>query len=324
MVAVSPPANGSVGARVLDRMFEPTRQEFFKTVQFTEPAGDPGWFGPDSAVWYVYSHLPTVQIAMAAAAMMETLHPTQAWMAYEHTRAIERDANGVPTGNIDDEAIVSRGGHTLSFFYGTAMGPTAVAEKVSKTVYGIHDHIHGTRPDGVAYRANDPDLLCWNYCTQAWALAESHRRFHPKPLKGAELDRFFAEYARMAIEIGSAPPPTTKAGVDKYLADSVPQLGVTMPTVELLNPLAPWRYPLYQRPLYSVIFWAVQDMHPKWAQKLMNTPKLTPLGRVARRAALKAMLNSAGPDPAILEVRQARARAAATQSATAESQGLHA
>ena len=156
------------------------------------------------------------------------------------------------------------------------------------------------------------------------ALAESHRRFHPKPLKGAELDRFFAEYARMAIEIGSAPPPTTKAGVDKYLADSVPQLGVTMPTVELLNPLAPWRYPLYQRPLYSVIFWAVQDMHPKWAQKLMNTPKLTPLGRVARRAALKAMLNSAGPDPAILEVRQARARAAATQSATAESQGLHA
>ncbi len=324
MVAASPPTNGSVGARVLDRMFEPTRQEFFKTVQFTEPAGDPGWFGPDSAVWYVYSHLPTVQIAMAAAAMMETLHPTQAWMAYEHTRAIERDANGVPTGNIDDEAIVSRGGHTLSFFYGTAMGPTAVAEKVSKTVYGIHEHIHGTRPDGVAYRANDPDLLCWNYCTQAWALAESHRRFHPKPLKGAELDRFFAEYARMAIEIGSAPPPTTKAGVDKYLADSVPQLGVTMPTVELLNPLAPWRYPLYQRPLYSVIFWAVQDMHPKWAQKLMNTPKLTPLGRVARRAALKAMLNSAGPDPAILEVRQARARAAATQSATAESQGLHA
>lgn len=293
-------------------MFEPTRQEFFKTVQFTEPAGDPGWFGPDSAVWYVYSHLPTVQIAMAAAAMMETLHPTQAWMAYEHTRAIER-VNGVPTGNIDDKAIVSRGGHTLSFFYGTAMGPTAVAEKVSKTVYGIHEHINGTRPDGVAYRANDPDLLCWNYCTQAWALATAHTRFHPNPLKGERLEQFFAEYARMAIEIGSAPPPTTKAGVDKLLEDSVPLLGVTMPTVELLNPLAPWRYPLHQRPLYSMIFWAVQDMHPKWAQKLMNTPKLTPLGRMARRAGLKAMLNFAGRDPAILEVRQSRARAAAAR-----------
>lgn len=98
MVTLATAAQSDFGNRMLDKFFEPTRREFFKQVRFDEPAGDPGWFGPDSSVWYVYSHMPCVQIAMAAAAMMETVHPTMAWMGYEHTRAIERDANGVPTG----------------------------------------------------------------------------------------------------------------------------------------------------------------------------------------------------------------------------------
>ncbi len=97
-----------------------------------------------------------------------------------------------------------------------------------------------------------------------------------------------------------------------------------MRTVALVNPVAPWGYPRHQRRLYASVFWAVQDMHPDWAKRLMNTPKLTPLGRFLRRRFLKLMLNSFGKDPAILEVRQARARVAASRPVPAEIQESHA
>ncbi|MCR5976613.1 DUF2236 domain-containing protein [Gordonia jinghuaiqii] len=275
----------------VDKSFQAIRDKFFRNVQFTEPKGDPGWFGPGSAVWYVHEHLPTVQIAMAAAAMMETLHPDMAWMAVEHTRALERK-NGVPTGHFDDKAMASRAGHTLSFFYGVAMGSTPVAERVSRVVRGMHDRIEGVRPDGHAYRANDPDLLTWNYCTQAWALAASHKRYHPNPLSDERLEEFFHDYARMGRELGGADVPTTGAGVDKYLADSLPFLAITMPTVELLNPTAPWRYPVWQQPLLKLVHWAVQDLHPRWAQNLMNTRQYPRPVAAVRRRALKAILGS--------------------------------
>ncbi|MGV0791167.1 hypothetical protein [Mycolicibacterium sp. XJ1819] len=102
----------------------------------------------------------------------------------------------------------------------------------------------------------------------------------------------------------------TRIALTQVLEDSVPYLAVTLPTVGYLNPLAPWRYPRYQRPLYSLIHWAVQDLHPRWAQQLMNTPQFTPAGRLARRTATKALLNMFG-DGVVKEVRQSRARASA-------------
>lgn len=157
----------------------------------------------------------------------------------------------------------------------------------------------------------------WNYCTQAWALGKAHTMYHPNPLKGDRLEQFFAEYARTGLELGASQPPTTRAGVDKVLADMAPEMGVTLPTVSFLNPLAPWRYPPHQRPIYSLVYWAVQDIHPEWAKKLMQTPRHTPVGRKLRHAAVKTMLNSMG-DGSILEVRQSYERAAANRNPTDE------
>lgn len=299
--------------RVADLAFQSTRDRFFKNVRFDEPAGDPGWFGPGSAVWYVHEHMATVQIGLAAAAMIETLHPDMAWMGYEHTRALERK-NGVPTGHFDDEALASRAGHTLSFFLGVALGSAPTAERVSRIVRGMHDRVSGTRPDGHAYRANDPELLRWNYATMAWALATAHERYHPRPLQGERLEEFYRDYARMGIELGASDVPTTKAGVLKVLDDSVPLLAVTLPTVDNLNPLAPWRHPLWLRPLYALIFWVVQDLHPAWAQRLMSTPQYSRPKKAILRGLARLILHSMR-DGKIAEVYQAHARAAAAPAA---------
>lgn len=173
----------------------------------------------------------------------------------------------------------------------------------------MHDKIEGVRPDGHAYRASDPELLTWNYATQAWALAAVHKRYHPNPLSDERMEEFFHDYARMGRELGGSDVPATKAGVDKVLKDSLPLLGVTMPTVELLNPLAPWRYPVWQRPAVSLVYWAVQDLHPDWAQRLMNTRQYPAPIAAARRRIVKGMLNSVR-DGVIQEVTQSHRRAA--------------
>lgn len=115
----------------------------------------------------------------------------------------------------------------------------------------------------------------------------------------------------MGRELGGSDVPTTKAGVDRVLEDSLPLLGVTMPTVEYLNPLAPWRYPIWQRPLISVIHWAVQDLHPIWAQRLMNTRQYPRPVKALRRATVRALLSWVR-DGVIQEVTQSHQRAAAT------------
>ena len=79
------------------------RRKFFRGLHFAGPQGDPGWFGPDSAVWYVHSHTSALIFGLQCAAYMERLDPSIFWMGSDHSRVAERDARGVPTGRLDHE-----------------------------------------------------------------------------------------------------------------------------------------------------------------------------------------------------------------------------
>ena len=119
------------------------RRYYFPRMDFSEPAGDPGWFGPDSATWYVHEHAPLLILGLNAAATIENLHPDFAWMGYDHTRALERDEDGVPTGRLDRKGGAVRRGHSFGFFAAVAYGPTPLAERMCKAVSGMHHRVRG-------------------------------------------------------------------------------------------------------------------------------------------------------------------------------------
>lgn len=291
------------------------RPRFFPRLQFGEPQGDPGWFGPDSPVWYVHEHLPALVVGLGAAATIETLHPDFAWMGYDRTRAIVRDAEHVPTGGFDLEGLLTRGGHSLAFFTAVAYGSTISAERVTRAVSGMHHRVRGVRPDGRAYDADDPETLRWAYATVVWGIAEAHERYHLRPLD--DIDEYYRQFVTVGEALGGTNLPATKRAVADYLEEALPLMGVTPPTVETLKLTDPRLRPLPLRPMFGLVQWTLLDLQPRWAQELLRFSTPVRGERAARRATVKTILNTlhygAGP---ISEARQARRRAAAVMSET--------
>ncbi|MEV4002735.1 oxygenase MpaB family protein [Actinomadura sp. NPDC049753] len=310
------PSRNTIIAARFERAFDAEiRSRFFRGLEFAGPEGDPGWFGPGSAVWYVHSHLPTLLLGLVGAAYIEGLDPSISWMAYDHSRIPER-VDGVPTGGIDPEGAAARLGHSLSFFIGTAYGSTATAERLARTVRAMHHTVKGTRPDGLAYDADDPDWLRWNYATVVWGLATAHERYHRRPLKGDDLERYYREFVRVGEALGGTDLPATKADVAECLESYLPRLAITPIKAFGTGPnlrgskTRPWE------PGSPFMDWAARDMLPEWARKLALYQPPNPVTLRLRRTALWVVLNAlhdaTGPLP---EFRQARARVAAGASA---------
>lgn len=283
------------------------RRKFFRGLEFAGPAGDPGWFGPDSAVWYVHSHTSALIFGLQCAAFMERLDPSIYWMGSDHSRVVERDPDGTPSGRLDQEGAQVRLAHSLAFFIGTAYGSTATAEKVAQTVRAMHHTVKGVRPDGLAYDADDPDWLRWNYATVVWGIATAHQMYHPIPLN--DIDRYYREFVRVGHALGGQDLPATKADTLDCLRSYLPRLALThgaaLATGEALanNPDVPQAVKFFD--------WAIRDAMPDWAAEMVMYRPPHPVERAARRAATWAAINATqaamGP---LREFRQARRRVA--------------
>jgi uncharacterized protein (DUF2236 family) len=297
-------------AERIERHFDTNvRSRFFKGLDFATPVGDPGWFGPGSAVWHVHSHLPTLSFGLACAAYLEGLDPSIHWMGVDHSRLTEKDSDGRATGEFDMEGAAVRFGHSLSFFVGTAYGSTETAERLARTVRAMHHTVKGTRPDGLPYDADDPGWLRWNYATVVWGLATVHERYHPRPLRGAALDGYYREFVRVGHALGGTDLPTTKSETLDCLHAYLPRLAVTPGKAARTGPNLRGA----STSLFTGRFadWAMRDTLPDWAARMVMYRPPNPLTRRSRRAALWLALN--GPQAVhgpFEEFRQAQARVA--------------
>jgi uncharacterized protein (DUF2236 family) len=291
-----------VGQLLNDRFDHDVRRHFFRGIEFAASVGDPGWFGPGSAVWHVHSHMHALIFGLQCAAYMERLDPSIYWMGMHHSRLVKRDKEtGAGTAQIDPKGAAVRLGHSVAFFIGTAYGSTETAERLAQTVRAMHHTIKGTRPDGARYDADDPEWLRWNYATVVWGLATAHELYHPKPLRGNDLDRYYGEFVRVGHALGGTDLPTTKAETLDCLKSYLPRLAVTHGTAMATGPNLPAPH--------SAIDWAIRDTMPKWAKQLIQHRDPNVVERTARRATVWSVINglsvASGPTP---EFRQAQAR----------------
>ena len=221
------------------------------------PPGDPGLFGPGSIGWQVHGDFPAMMMGGVAALLMQMLHPAALAGVWDHSN-FRRDMQG-------------RLRRTAQFIAGTTFGSTAHAHQLIDRVRRIHDRVGGTLPDGTPYQANDPDVLLWVHATGARCFLDAYRRYRAPWLTLADQDRYFAETAVVARALGSAEPPTTRAGIDAYIEGMRPQLSTDARTREVTRILLshPAPNPLVA-PLSGVMTEAGIDLLPRWAATMQG------------------------------------------------------
>jgi uncharacterized protein (DUF2236 family) len=225
---------------------------------FGSPPGDPGLIGPGSMSWELNSDVAAIAIGGVGAIVMEILHPSV--MA------------GVQDLSSYREDPYRRGRTTYGYVVTATFGSTEAAKGVIARVKRIHERVNGARPDGVPYRALDPELIGWVHTCIPWAVMQAYERFN-RPLSDDERGRYLAEQAVIGRMGGAGDIPETAAELEEYVEAMRPKLAVTEQTLEffeflLTSPFGvPLPGPLARRGNRFQIE-AGMGLMPRWAQGL--------------------------------------------------------
>lgn len=225
-------------------------------IDYTQPPGDPGLFGPDSVTWRIHADFPGMLAGGLCALMLQTLHPRALAGVWDHS-------------NFRND-LIGRLRRTTAFVAASSYAPRADAEEMIARVRAIHVQVRGVTADGVPYAADDPELLTWVHVTESLGFLEGYRRYC-RPVPQAQADRYYAEVARIAQALGARDVPMCEADLHDYLRTVRPQLRFDARSREVLAVLGAIRLPVPMAgPSRGLFLGAGAALLPDWALDLLE------------------------------------------------------
>lgn len=217
--------------------------------------------------WEINADLASVSQAGLPAIVLEILHPSV--------------IAGVQDLSNYREDPFQRARATLGYVLATTFGNTEAATAVIERVKQIHSFVTGIRPDGVPYRALDPDLIAWVHICIPWMILRVYEETK-RPLSQHEKDRYLTEQAVIGRLGGADRVPETAAELDDYVESMRPRLAVNAQTREFVDflmtsPFLPGLPERIDRQLHRFTIYAGMSRAPRWAQELIgyDRPPLT-------------------------------------------------
>jgi uncharacterized protein (DUF2236 family) len=229
-------------------------------VDYDRPPGDPGLFGPDSAVWRVHSDFPGMLAGGLAALSLQTLHPLALAGVWDHS-------------NFRDD-LIGRLRRTTMFVGATTYAPLAQSQALIERVRRIHAVVKGHAQDGRPYAADDPQLLTWVHVTEAYSFLQGYRRYSHGALPAGAADRYYDEARRIAEALGARDVPASEQAVRDYFSRIRPELAFTERSRTVLDVLARVKLPVPAAGLSRDLFLlAGTALLPDWAAHMLgHTP----------------------------------------------------
>ena len=286
-------------------------QEFFSR-QFRklltgDPDGVPPWleavaagngrglYLPTDAPWVVHADLATL-VGGVRALLMQALHPGSLAGVRSHSR-YKQDPLGRLSGTIRWLTLTTFGSHE------------AVANEASR-VNRMHDHVSGTYESAAgqsrAYRAADPDLLCWVHVAFMDSFLRSHQHYSARPIPGGA-DAYIRLWAHSVEPLGLSSVPLNESELLACLAKYQGELAVTDETREVIQWLKNPPLPMAARLVYSLLFQSALASMPEAYRKMLDI-KALPLWilRPMTTGFLKFLRSAIGPDSPIEDAAIAR------------------
>lgn len=216
-------------------------------------------FEPGSVIWRVHGDVTTMMVGGVAALLLQMLHPAALAGVWDHS-------------TFRDD-MLGRLRRTARFIAVTTFGDRDEATAAIAKVREVHGHVHGTLPDGTPYRATDPHLLAWVHVSEAMSFLDAWVRYGEPRMSGADQDRYFAEFARIARALDADPVPESRAEAAALIASMRPELVADARTRAVVRKVLEQRAPsLAFAPVQSVIMRAAVDLLPRWARDLHRLP----------------------------------------------------
>jgi uncharacterized protein (DUF2236 family) len=226
-------------------------------IDYDQPPGDPGLFGPDSVTWRIHSDFPGMLSGGLCALMLQTLHPLALAGVWDHS-------------NFRTD-LVGRLRRTTNFVAGTTYASRPEAEKLIARVAAIHTQVRGFAQDGTPYSADDPRLLTWVHITESYGFLEGFRRYAPMPLPDGAANTYYGEVRRIAEALGARDVPASEAEVRDYFAQARSELRYDERSSEVLSVLARISLPVPVAGLSRELFLgAGAALLPDWAEPLLR------------------------------------------------------
>jgi uncharacterized protein (DUF2236 family) len=225
-------------------------------VDFTQPAGEPALVPPDALSWQVFDNPVALFVGGVAAVLLELAEPRVRTGVWEHT-SFRSD----PLGRMERTGLAAMV---------TVYGARSVAERMIAGVRRLHERVRGTTPEGVAYAANDPELLDWVQGTAVYGFLEAYAAF-VRPLTRRERDRFYAEGVEAGRLYGATGAPSSVAEQEALFAAMRPRLERSEIVFEFLAILRRTRIlPPPLRGLQWTLVRAAIAITPAWTREVLG------------------------------------------------------
>ncbi|NKQ10289.1 oxygenase MpaB family protein [Pseudomonas sp. SST3] len=226
-------------------------------VDYENPPGDPGLFGPNSVCWRVHGDFTSMLIGGISALLLQALHPLALAGVWDHSNF--------------REDLLGRLRRTGQFISATTFGSRADAERLIERVRSIHQKVTGHAADGRPYAAYDPDLLTWVHVAEVSSFLKAHLRYLNPSLSGDDQDRYYAEVALIAESLGAREVPRSRQQIADYLQGMRPQLQCDERSREVMRVLFSAPAPsTLARPFGAMMIQAGVELLPDWASTMLG------------------------------------------------------
>jgi uncharacterized protein (DUF2236 family) len=252
----------SVRRRIAGHDFEDAHARIFD-------APGPRWFSPEDPIWRVHPDA-SMFVGGIRALLLQSLHPRAMAAVSQHS-----GFRGDPWGRLH---------RTSAFLATTTYGTVGAAERMITTVNRIHARVAGRTRDGLAYRADEPELLSWVHVAEVDSFLTAHDHFGETPLAGPDRDRYIAQVGEIAARLGVPEPPSTQRELADQLDAFRPALRMTTEAREAAELLLrnPPLTGIEQLGYRSMAAGAISVL-PMWARVQLGLPSMPITDRVISR-----------------------------------------